>query len=200
MRNDSAIPINSYLIDSGETTLREISIILFSLLFTFFLGCSSLPAAPSGSSTIAKQLTFIGTADLQGHLESALRSIDLGGEGQKTDVVGGIARIATLIKDIINQSPGPVIVLSSGDDLMGRYFHTFNGKAIFTLLDTAGYEILALGNHEFDRGPGLLAQALEKTKFTTLCSDLAIKGTVMEDSCQPLLIRKYHTVQIGFFP
>ncbi|MBU1232363.1 MAG: bifunctional metallophosphatase/5'-nucleotidase [Proteobacteria bacterium] len=178
--------------------MKNSRIILFSALFSLFLSCSGLWAAPTMTAA-TQQLTFLGTADLQGQLESSHRSSDLGDRGQKIDVVGGIARIATLIKESKKQGQGPVIILSSGDDLMGRYFHTFNGKAIFSLLGTAGYEILALGNHEFDRGPGLLAEALEKTKFVPLCSDLAVKGTVMQGSCQPLLIRQYDNVKIGFF-
>lgn len=172
--------------------MKATHIILFSALLSLLLSCSGLSAA-------TQQLTFLGTADLQGQLESNPRSVDLGNRGKKFDVVGGIARVATLIKEIKQQTQSPVIVLSSGDDLMGRYFHTFDGNAIFTLLGTAGYEVLGLGNHEFDRGPGLLAEALEKTTFVPLCSDLTVKGTVLEGSCQPLLIRKYNGVNIGFF-
>ncbi|MBU0946134.1 MAG: bifunctional metallophosphatase/5'-nucleotidase [Proteobacteria bacterium] len=178
--------------------MKATRIILFSVLCILGLGWSSPSAAPSMTAG-ASQLTFLGTADLQGQLEPSLRSIALDAGGEKIAVVGGIARIATLIKEIRKESQGPVIILSAGDDLMGRYFHTFNGHAIFTLLGRAGYEILALGNHEFDRGPGLLAEALEETTFVPLCSDLAIKDTVLEGSCQPLLIRQYQSVSIGFF-
>lgn len=156
--------------------------------FFHYIGCSSRATAD-----LCRYSRSAGTPGI------GPRSIDLGGHGEKTKVTGGIARIATLIKEIKKEDKGPVLVLSSGDDLMGRYFHTFNGKAIFPLLDSAGYEILALGNHEFDRGPGLLAEALEKTSFVPLCSDLAIKGTVLEGACQPLLLRSYNTVKVGFF-
>lgn len=173
--------------------MHKTSLILFSALYSLFFACSSLPAAAD------QRLTFIGTGDLQGQLEPHLRAIDLDGQGKTVEVVGGITRIATLINTIKKEGQRPVIVLSSGDDLMGRYFHTFDGKAIFTLLGTAGYEILALGNHEFDRGPKLLAEALEKTDFVPLCSDLATQGTVLESACRPFLLNQYGGIRIGFF-
>ncbi len=57
-------------------------------------------------------------------------------------MTGGISRIATLIKQIEQTTDNRVVVVSSGDDLMGRYFRQFDGKAIFGLMDMAGYEVL----------------------------------------------------------
>ena len=81
---------------------------------------------------------------------------------------------------------------------MGSYFHFFDGKAIIELMGKAVYDIIGLGNHEFDRGPGVLGEALEKTDFTTLCSDLSITGTALENSCKPYLIKEYDTIKVGF--
>ena len=114
-------------------------------------------------------------------------------------VAGGIGRIAGLIRTIEQESDHPVIVVSSGDDLMGRYFHKFGGRAIFPLMEAGGYQILALGNHEFDRGPGVLAQALESVDFPVLCSDLAVEETVLKDQCLPYLIQEYQGLKVGFF-
>ena len=83
---------------------------------------------------------------------------------------------------------------------MGPYFHQFHGKAIFGLMEKAGYQILALGNHEFDKGPGVLAEALDTISFPVPCTDLEVQGTVLEQRCRPCLIREYQGVRIGFFP
>ena len=152
-----------------------------------------------GGGSETRRLIFIGTADLQGRLGPVERSVNLGNDGTAVPVVGGIARIASTIKKIKQSEKAPVIVISSGDDLMGSYFHSFDGKAIFELMGKAGYDILGLGNHEFDRGPGVLGEALEKTDFTTLCSDLLVVGTALENSCQPYLIREFDTIKVGFF-
>lgn len=169
---------------------------LFSLLVVCTLAACA-PAAPKDPAV--SRITVIGTGDLQGHLDADPRSLRIVQSGEKIKVAGGIERIATLVRQIRQESTHPVIVLSSGDDLMGRYFHQFNGKAIYDLMGRAGYEVVSLGNHEFDRGPGVLAEALESVDFTTLCSDLIVQNTVMAGKCQPYLLREYQGIRIGFF-
>ena len=158
--------------------------IFIFLLTGFLLLLITFTDALSGGDE-ARRLIFIGTADLQGRLDPVERAVNLNKDGTTTDVVGGISRIASTINKIKQSGEAPVIVISSGDDLMGSYFHFFDGKAIIELMGKAGYDIIGLGNHEFDRGPGVLGEALEKTDFTTLCSDLSITGTALENSCKP---------------
>ena len=106
------------------------------------------------SNTIAsnKVITIAGTADLQGMMEASSQKFDLDGDGKKEKVVmGGIAYLATAYKQLKKENPNTVIV-STGDDLMNRYFHTYKGKAILSLMSDAGYDLYAFGNHEFDKG------------------------------------------------
>jgi 5'-nucleotidase len=171
---------------------------LFFLSFLIFV-CLVACAPVVKPTAQLNRITLIGTADLQGHLNADSRSVRITESGTKIKVAGGISRIATMIKQIKQNTQNPVIVLSSGDDLMGRYFHQFNGKAIYALMGISGYEVVALGNHEFDRGPGVLAEALADVDFTTLCSDLVVRDTVMADSCRPYLLKDYQGTRVGFF-
>ncbi len=146
------------------------------------------------------QITFIGTGDLQGLLEPFETKIDTNGDGRKEkQTAGGIARIGTLIRNIKAENKGGAIALSAGDDLMNRYFHTFKGEAIYRLMSMAGYDVIAFGNHEFDKGPQLLANALKLATFQAVCSDLSISRTPLEGLCRPLLIKKFDGVKVGFF-
>lgn len=146
------------------------------------------------------EFTIVGTADLQGQLDEAPASLDIDGDGVKeTEAVGGIARLATLISDVKKERPGIVAAVSTGDDLMNRYFHTFKGKAIFGMMSAAGYEIYAFGNHEFDKGPEVLGEALTAADFTVVASDLKVAGTALEGLCQPLLVRDYEGLKVGYF-
>jgi 5'-nucleotidase len=168
---------------------------VFLLVLSTLLSCTTITPPPAREN----KLTIIGTGDLQGHLDSVPNSIRVTESSEKTDITGGISRIATMIKQIKQTTNNPVIVVSSGDDLMGRYFRQFDGKAIFGLMEMAGYDVLALGNHDFDSGPGVLAEALDSVNFTTLCSDLVVQRTVMEKNCQPYLLKSYQGIKVGFF-
>ena len=147
----------------------------------------------------AKTISIVGTADLQGMLEPSVQKIDLDGDSVRDKVeMGGIARLSTLYKTLKKENPNTVVV-SSGDDLMNRYFHVYQGKAIFSLMSDAGYDILALGNHEFDKGTDVLSEALEKTKFTTLCSDLDVSHSTLNGKCQFYKIKELDGVKVCFF-
>ena len=146
-----------------------------------------------------KTITIVGTADLQGMLEPSVQKVDFNGDGKREKVeMGGIARLATLYKTLKKENPNTVVV-SAGDDLMNRYFHVYNGKAILSLMSEAGYEIFSVGNHEFDKGTATLAKALEGTQFTTLCSDLDVSASPLKGKCQTHFMKELDGIQVGFF-
>ncbi len=164
--------------------------------------CSRPPGAepPTLAAPVTHSLTIVGTADLQGMLDPSSMKLDLDGDGTPEAVeAGGIARIATLIRSIEEEADNPVVVVSAGDDLMNRYFHTFKGKAILGLMSQAGYELYALGNHEFDKGPEVLAAALDSTGLDCLCTDLAVEGTPLDGRCAPWMVKDYDGLKVGFF-
>lgn len=146
-----------------------------------------------------KIITIVGTADLQGMLEPSVQKVDIDGDGKRDKVeMGGVSRLATLYKALKKENPNTVVV-SAGDDLMNRYFHVYQGKAILSLMSETGYEIFSLGNHEFDKGTQILAEALDGTQFTTLCSDLNVSASPLNGKCQPYLMKELDGVKVGFF-
>lgn len=169
--------------------------IIVSLLTVglLLLGCNS------GKSDITSStITLIGTSDLQGILEPSKQDYEV--NGTKVEILGGgISKIATIMKQVKEENPFGSIIASNGDDLMGRYFHTFRGEAIYSLMNQSGYELYAPGNHEFDKGPEVFAHALEYAKFEMICSDLLIGGTALEGTCVPYKIIEKKGAKIGFF-
>jgi 5'-nucleotidase len=173
----------------------ELQKVFFVFLSLFLISCSH-----PQKTGLLHEVTIIGTADLQGLLEPTELKLDFDGDGKKEErSVGGISRIATLIKNIKSEKQEKVMVVSTGDDLMNRYFHTFKGKAIFRLLSEAGYEIYAFGNHEFDKGPEVLAGALEEAVFQSICTDLEVINTPLDGLCNKLVIRDFQGLKAGFF-
>ena len=76
------------------------------------------------------------------------------------NTLGGFSRIAAIIKKEKEQNKGTTIVLDAGDFLMGTLFQHLEPKSGFQLplMKKMGYDVVCIGNHEFDFGPGKLAE------------------------------------------
>ena len=82
---------------------------------------------------------------------------------------GGVARFATLVDDLRGEATAAghsTVLVSSGDNyLAGPEFNAslVRGVPYFDAiaLDLIGYDALAIGNHEFDFGPDVLADFIE---------------------------------------
>ena len=112
----------------------------------------------------AKTLVLLTTSDLQGQMEPAT----VNGES-----LGGFARIAWVIKLAKTLLPQNTIAVATGDDLLGEYFLTFKGRAIYSVLSEMGIDVATLGNHEFDQGPEVLAEAMEYAGFPFVETNLS---------------------------
>lgn len=76
--------------------------------------------------------------------------------------VGGFARIASVLKNEKNSTPGTTLTVDAGDFLMGTLFAYLEPETGFQLrlMKAMGYDVTAIGNHEFDYGPEKLAQII----------------------------------------
>lgn len=76
----------------------------------------------------------------------------------------GFSRIAALIKMERASNPDNVLVLDAGDYLMGTLFHVLEIEDGFqlNLMKKMGYDIVSVGNHEFDFGPRAFAKIINK--------------------------------------
>ncbi len=129
--------------------------------------------------------------------------------------IGGFARLATLIKDEKQKHPGEVLVLDAGDFLMGTMFHALEPQTGFELhlMKQMGYDFTTLGNHEFDFGPEVLAQIIEKArergpipqivsaslKFSPLPGDDKLQKLYEEGVIKPYVVFKKNGLKIGIF-
>jgi 5'-nucleotidase / UDP-sugar diphosphatase len=128
-----------------------------SVLFIFIISAFTLYGQTE------KKITILHTNDLHSHIlgfgpESAYSPL-------KTDddnTVGGFARIASIIKNEKENNSGTTLVLDAGDFLMGTLFQTLEKETGFqlSLMKSMGYDITCFGNHEFDFGPGWLADVI----------------------------------------
>ena len=76
----------------------------------------------------------------------------------------GLATVAALKKDMIAEGYDTLLV-DSGDLIQGSMFGTISkGKDMMNLLDSCGYDIATLGNHDFDFGAGNILTLAKETK------------------------------------
>ncbi|MFN2747828.1 multifunctional 2',3'-cyclic-nucleotide 2'-phosphodiesterase/3'-nucleotidase/5'-nucleotidase [Bacillus sp. z60-18] len=72
----------------------------------------------------------------------------------------GAARRAAKVKEIRSETENNVL-LDAGDVFSGDlYFTKWNGLADLKLMNMMGYDAMTFGNHEFDKGPKVLADFL----------------------------------------
>ena len=72
-----------------------------------------------------------------------------------------------------------VILVDAGDFSQGSVYVTSSkGESAIELMNAAGYDVVALGNHEFDFGGyGKLMENLSKANFTTVCANVMLDET-----------------------
>ena len=116
------------------------------------------------------------------------------------DVHGAIdlyAAMAALKADYEAQG-AEVILADAGDYSQGTVYVSVNkGADAVTMMNATGYDVVTLGNHEFDYGYAQLAESMKAAKFQVLCADvLGADGKTIYDA--NTIIEK-GGVKIGFF-
>ena len=116
------------------------------------------------------------------------------------DVHGAIdlyAAMAALKADYEAQG-AEVILADAGDYSQGTVYVSVNkGADAVTMMNATGYDVVTLGNHEFDYGYAQLVENMKTAKFQVLCADvLGADGKTIYDA--NTIIEK-GGVKIGFF-
>ncbi|WP_087148701.1 bifunctional metallophosphatase/5'-nucleotidase [Rhodohalobacter halophilus] len=113
--------------------------------------------------------------------------------------LGGIARRASLVKKIRSESRH-VLLLDAGDVFQGTpWFDVYGGEVDLKLMSEMGYDAMAVGNHEFDRGPDGFAEAAQKARFPILAANYDASGTPMNEYLQRLIVKEFEGFRIGIF-
>ncbi len=113
--------------------------------------------------------------------------------------LGGIARRASLVKKVRAREKH-VLLLDAGDVFQGTpWFDVYGGKVDLKLMSEMKYDAMAIGNHEFDRGPDGFAEAAEKAGFPMLASNYITRNTPMNPFVQRQVIKEVEGFRIGIF-
>ena len=92
-----------------------------------------------------------------------------------------------------------VILVDAGDYSQGKtYVSVTKGADAVTMMNAAGYDVVTLGNHEFDYGYAQLKENMSKAKFKVVCADVFNEdGTPIFDANYTYTTKS--GVKVGFF-
>ncbi|TYR29418.1 multifunctional 2',3'-cyclic-nucleotide 2'-phosphodiesterase/5'-nucleotidase/3'-nucleotidase [Mesorhizobium microcysteis] len=131
----------------------------------------------------AFKLNVLHINDMHSRVESISRfnstcSAEDQGEGK---CFGGFGRLATKIwerRKALEDAGENVVTLDAGDQFQGSLFYTtYKGKVEGEFMNKIGFDLMAVGNHEFDNGPDVLADFADLIEFPLISGNITIADT-----------------------
>jgi len=164
-----------------ENTMRKFLSVLLAMAMVLSLTVTSFAAdtAADAKAEMAGKTVILHTNDVHGAVE-------------------GYAYIAQLKADY-EAKGAEVILVDAGDFSQGTtYVSSTKGADAVTMMNAAGYDVVTLGNHEFDYGYAQLKENMSKAKFKVVCADVFNEdGTPIFDASYTYTTKS--GVKVGFF-
>jgi 5'-nucleotidase / UDP-sugar diphosphatase len=156
--------------------------------------CLGLLLVPVAGWAGEVKLTILHTNDHHGHFMkfSPYPVVD----------VGGLAAQSTLINVVraeVQAAKGFTLVLSAGDINTGvPESDLLNAEPDIQLMNAIGFDVMELGNHEFDNPREVLMEQKSWAKFPFICAN-----AIMKDSgktlVQPYIIKEFEGLKVAIF-
>lgn len=113
--------------------------------------------------------------------------------------MGGVSRRASLIQSIRDQEEH-VLLVDAGDIFQGTpYFNKFKGVLEMKTMAEMNYDIVTLGNHDFDIGMQAYKDALSHASFQVVNANYELGSTPLSEVVKPHTIVKKAGFKIGIF-
>ena len=155
---------------------------------------AALALALLARSAFGLEITILHTSDLHGRVDpvDALEDRDFG---------GGLARVAAVVRKVRAEGH-PVLLLDSGDTIQGApeqalaFAREPGGKdPIIDAMNLAGYDAMAVGNHDFDFGRERLAASQRQARFPMLSANAL--GADGGNAYAPFVVKTLDGVRVG---
>ena len=106
-----------------------------------------------------------------------LHTNDVHGNVAPSDSCLGMAAVSQLKKDYEKQGYD-VLLMDAGDMLQGNSLASYSkGKSLVMLMNAVGYDVIGLGNHDFDYGSDVLEQRISEMDFPALAANITVDAT-----------------------
>jgi len=139
----------------------------------------------------AQKLVILHTNDTHSQIEPVRAGRDKG--------CGGVERRLQIInKERERYGEDNVLLLDAGDFNQGTpYFTICKGELEIDLVNELGYDVVTLGNHEFDNGVDDLAKRLKRAEFKVIGCNYDFSKTALKDLVEPYAIINKGGMKIG---
>lgn len=139
----------------------------------------------------AQNLTIIHLNDTHSHIDPE-RSGDYKGRG------GVIEQAAFLDSVRVADGKKNVLLLHAGDFSQGSsYFTELNGDIEIDIINALGFDVVCLGNHEFDNGTVELERRLSSIRADVVCANYDFSSSPLGKYVKPYTIVKKAGRKIG---
>ncbi|MER2183243.1 MAG: bifunctional UDP-sugar hydrolase/5'-nucleotidase, partial [Clostridia bacterium] len=167
---------------------------LLTILLSVLLVMSLVLPAMASTPMITGQIVTVKTAqpDLTG------KTVVL----HTNDVHGALAGYAYIpaLRAAYETAGAEVIVVDAGDFTQGNpYVSLSKGHSAIEMMNAAGYDVVTLGNHEFDFGYEQLMENLKDANFKTVCANVYHKGTTDLILDPSVIVETASGLKVGFF-
>jgi 5'-nucleotidase len=159
-----------------------------SLLAGAALVAPTLMSAKKDAST---KLVILHTNDTHSNIEP------FSSTHPKFPNLGGVAKRATLINQIRSEEAN-VLLLDAGDIFQGTpYFNKYKGVLEMKVMNEMKYDVVTLGNHDFDIGISGYVQAKKHAAFKVVNCNYQLDKTALKELVTPHTIIKRGGLKIG---
>ncbi len=169
-----------------------------------FLASAAVLAVSAGAAQADFTLHVLHTNDLHSRIEQINRSDSTcsGKDVEENKCFGGVARLYTKVnalRDSLRAAGQNVIVVDAGDQYQGSLFYTtYKGDAEIEFMNAIGYDLMAMGNHEFDDGPEGAAK-LAALNFPVISGNLDLsRSDLLKDKIGRTHVMDIGGVKVGF--
>ncbi len=135
--------------------------------------------------SLAQSLTVLSLSEQHGHVLPD-------GDG-----VGGLAQVATLVDQVRAETGGNVLLLNSGDILIGTVMSSaFRGVPDIQAMNLIGFDGMTLGNHEFDFGIAHMDTLEDLAEFPFITSNVV---GLYHLGVEPAVVKQVGDLRVAIF-
>jgi 2',3'-cyclic-nucleotide 2'-phosphodiesterase (5'-nucleotidase family) len=155
----------------------------------------------SGAGAEIVKLTVVHTNDIHGGINPSDATYM---NREFPPRLGGGASMITLLRNLrrdVEAGHGHFLLMDAGDIFQGTPIGTLTkGRAVIDFMNDAQYDVLALGNHDFDEGKENCMSLVERAQFPVVAANLYDEDSQeVVDWVEPWIIKDFGNLRVGIF-